>query len=574
MCPLNDWCLARICARVQTFVTAARASGFEPAAFIDARAPTAEASAKWVTRREAEVAKGERNMPQGWSAFLGEAYKAAGVPVYYSMTHDNDDTLAAYAHAHVAAVLSADRDLLRYRVPRTGAAPSYSLFKGFELVRSRTGAVAGAAASSAGGRAHGGAGAAGGSPAPSASPAAAASPSPSSPPLFTLRLIGQDAERNERTSLRDLPLHPLPSVRGEEGSLLDALETRTYTRGAPSPLIRLLGRNPHEDARPLRGALMRLLLERRSFSDLWLEDFRSGVVDFKEKLPVWDAAAGAVMWREADLRVPIVPDATTADAAAAEPAREAEYRRLVRLLQGDPRDAIAAFFPAEAACLPGASAAAAVAVGGPGTPTPLRAALAAAGSPHDDHDDDDDDDGNDGDGDGDAAVADLRATFAALAVTDSNGKSLRVSGAGEGAAALGSATPAAAAAAIGAAATAASSMSATGSGSGGAPAVTTSSASGTAAAAMATLSLPSPVAAAGAASPRLVHLPSAGTPLGHLSPKSAKGGAVLPPRPLQSALVLASACLARRTGSSTCSPVRQWWWRCAPLPLGAATCGR
>lgn len=47
------------------------------------------------------------------SRMLGEMFQSVGVKVHYSSI-DNDDTLAAYAQANGAAVLSRDKDFFRY----------------------------------------------------------------------------------------------------------------------------------------------------------------------------------------------------------------------------------------------------------------------------------------------------------------------------------------------------------------------------------------------------------------------------------------------------------------------------
>ncbi len=51
--------------KVSKFVKAANNSGYTLQIFIDASNKTDEAKAKWKTRRENEVTKGERKVPQG-----------------------------------------------------------------------------------------------------------------------------------------------------------------------------------------------------------------------------------------------------------------------------------------------------------------------------------------------------------------------------------------------------------------------------------------------------------------------------------------------------------------------------
>jgi hypothetical protein len=57
---------------------------------------------------------------------IGEMFQSVGVNVHYSQI-DNDDTLAAYAEANGAAVLSRDRDFFRYNNS------SYPIFYDFQV---------------------------------------------------------------------------------------------------------------------------------------------------------------------------------------------------------------------------------------------------------------------------------------------------------------------------------------------------------------------------------------------------------------------------------------------------------
>ena len=68
---------------------------------------------KWKSRRAEKVRKCYLDMPPGLSIIFGEMFRAFGVVVYYSEV-DNDDTIAAYAQANQAHVLSGDKDFYRY----------------------------------------------------------------------------------------------------------------------------------------------------------------------------------------------------------------------------------------------------------------------------------------------------------------------------------------------------------------------------------------------------------------------------------------------------------------------------
>ena len=221
---------------VADFVAAAYATGIDDlVAFIDAGSVTAEAQNKWRSRREREVRMGERSVPHAWSTLLGDMFRRAGVDVYYSLEADNDDTLAAYADANDADVLSADQDFFRYEGHR------YRVFRKFVVRRGR------------------------------------------------LILIPAEfnAARHMEIQRRALLLDPLPEcMRVPETAtapfIPDLIRDHYYRRGTPSPLTRALGFNPHQRARPLRRALYQQL-------------FVSGIV-IHEEMPAWDPEAEDVVW--------------------------------------------------------------------------------------------------------------------------------------------------------------------------------------------------------------------------------------------------------------------------------------
>lgn len=101
--------------QVTEFVKACRDAGWTVTVFLDAAIPSDEAQGKWRSRREVEVRRCKRDVPHGLNVLLAESFRAAGVAVEHSLSHDNDDTLAAYAQADGASVLSRDRDFFRYQ---------------------------------------------------------------------------------------------------------------------------------------------------------------------------------------------------------------------------------------------------------------------------------------------------------------------------------------------------------------------------------------------------------------------------------------------------------------------------
>lgn len=219
-----------------------------------------------------------------------------------------------------------------------------------------------------------------------------------------------------------------PQVRLTEGAFEDAFLSGAYSRGAPSPLVRKLGSNPHIVARPLRAALLALMLEQRVAGHAAARAAAAAAVDSAspahsagsgsgdarpalapasalqrclaagsrrfevwETFPVWDRDAEAAVWsREAvllNLNVPASAalssvagssSSSLGDPVSAVPAPEVEMDSsaapgsMRALLMGHPLHALEALFPLEAACLLGAAVAARAAK--------LRSATAAAAS--------------------------------------------------------------------------------------------------------------------------------------------------------------------------------------------------
>jgi hypothetical protein len=94
----TPWNMHKSFAHAQRFVTAARNSGFLIKCFLDDAQKSTEAVRKWLTRREREVSKGLKEVPQGMTTLLGDCLRQSGAEVCYSSVVDNDDTLAYHAH--------------------------------------------------------------------------------------------------------------------------------------------------------------------------------------------------------------------------------------------------------------------------------------------------------------------------------------------------------------------------------------------------------------------------------------------------------------------------------------------
>lgn len=231
--PRHDWKLRPARARVAAFVAAAAAAGITLKAFIDAAMKTDATLKKWRKRREGEVLKGEKEVPQGTSILLGDMFRAAGVPVLYSLDADCDDTLASHAAADGADVLSGDSDLLFY----TGR--PYRVFREWVIRRGILEIT-----------------------------------------LWPARIM--------TPRQRELPLiTPPPSVFDTEPTLHAIDRHSYYLRGAPTPLVRALRANPHVTVRPLRQALYALR---------YAEHPASAPCVITEEFPVYDGASEAVMW--------------------------------------------------------------------------------------------------------------------------------------------------------------------------------------------------------------------------------------------------------------------------------------
>ena len=235
--PYSRWNLKKSLEKVKQFVAAARKSNYKLKLFIDDSISTNEAVKKWRKRREREIIKGEKRVPQGTSVLLGDMFQRCGVSVLYSLKSDNDDTLACHAHADGADILSSDGDFFRYE----GAA--YTVWADFDHDKLRAG-------------------------------------------IF--KLIPHTYEKvskSQKISKRILTEPPI--ARKTYTNVNDFKNTiknkdYIYISGVPSPLVRALGVNPHITIAPLRHAL---------FSSI----FDQGTV-IKEEFPNWNATKSNFEW--------------------------------------------------------------------------------------------------------------------------------------------------------------------------------------------------------------------------------------------------------------------------------------
>lgn len=221
--PREPWDLGQSFQRVQNFVSAAEHTNIEVSVFIDASIQSEEGKEKWFKRREEEVRKMERSVPQGLQTLLGDMFQELGVKVYFSVDSDLDDALAFFAQADGASILSSDNDFWRYDNA------TYRLFKDFRISRG------------------------------------------------LLKLVPHDGHLKPGVERR--AIGPKPKMEDNCPSFIDVRRTGEYVRGAPSPLVKLLG-NPHRWVRPLRQALY----------------LRFGLSSVREVFPSWDSVANQVAW--------------------------------------------------------------------------------------------------------------------------------------------------------------------------------------------------------------------------------------------------------------------------------------
>ena len=113
--------LLRAQQRIAAFVQAVKASGHSLTIVVDAGTESADATKKWVKRRESELRRGCRSVVLGVDAFICEAFAGHGVQAICPRGADADDVLAALAFCSNGVLLSRDSDFTRYDQPLTVA---------------------------------------------------------------------------------------------------------------------------------------------------------------------------------------------------------------------------------------------------------------------------------------------------------------------------------------------------------------------------------------------------------------------------------------------------------------------
>lgn len=126
--------------KIKTFIEACKNSNYKIRIHIDASIQTEEAMEKWKSRRETEVNREQKDVPMCLSTIIGDMFRENGITdVYYSRSHDNDDTIAYYAHHGKGSILSNDMDFFRYVVvkpkPNGFGDTNYFVYGDFDVVK-------------------------------------------------------------------------------------------------------------------------------------------------------------------------------------------------------------------------------------------------------------------------------------------------------------------------------------------------------------------------------------------------------------------------------------------------------
>jgi len=264
--------------RVKLFVKACKNANLDISIFIDESVETDEAINKWKCRREKEVQNQEKFMPQGMSYFLGDMFKSLNIPVYYSLDEDNDDTIAFHANADGADILSGDGDFYRY-IDR-----KYKIYSDFNQAKMIS--------------------------------------------TGKLELLSNSKARetfvieSRKDMLREIREPPKCIDVKCNIPFVPILEKfKIYRRGAPSPLIRKLGYNPHIIIKPIRRAIYNHIFKHKD--TIVFEEFPS--------------------WSEVDKRTVWLSENVTLFDSNSE-----ELNKITKQLNEDPNIIFKEYFPQEA----------------------------------------------------------------------------------------------------------------------------------------------------------------------------------------------------------------------------------
>jgi hypothetical protein len=200
----KEWDLRLPLKLIRDFVVTIRNAGITPIVFLDAGIESEEGIEKWKKRREAEVLKQLKTVPQGTTKLMADIFKLYGVEVLFSPeSADNDDCIAAYAEINGGHILSNDGDFIRYT--HGGKQCNFKVYSQFEMRNNEL--------------------------------------------FIQTKYFNPKKEVIKREILK-----PLPIMIDSEPSFIYLQKDKIYKRGCPSGLVKLLG-NLHIDAKPLRQHL-------------------------------------------------------------------------------------------------------------------------------------------------------------------------------------------------------------------------------------------------------------------------------------------------------------------------------
>jgi len=105
-------------ARVAKFARVLKRAGITALFVFDNGQTTEEANEKWLERRKREVETGVRNMPANAEGLLKALFEEHGFTILFPSGIDGDDAVARLAIKMDCHVLSRDKDMMRYGLPR------------------------------------------------------------------------------------------------------------------------------------------------------------------------------------------------------------------------------------------------------------------------------------------------------------------------------------------------------------------------------------------------------------------------------------------------------------------------
>ena len=189
--------------RIRDFVVLAKKAGIELEVFLDVGIESEEGIQKWNKRRELEVLRESKAVPQGMTQLMADIFRLYDVKVFFSDSNDCDDCIASYAQLNGADILSNDGDFIRYTYQNKKCT-----FKVYSHFETREGEL-----------------------------------------FIQTKYFNPKIEVKEREVIE-----PLPIMATIDPTFIHLQRDKIYGRGCPSGLVKLVG-NIDIDAQPLRKQL-------------------------------------------------------------------------------------------------------------------------------------------------------------------------------------------------------------------------------------------------------------------------------------------------------------------------------